>query len=151
MLSFFRACAFGLMLTSPAALAITPEAMINRILEVGQDVVQQGNIVNFRVQGIPLTLVFDENADRMRLVSPIVETKDVGDDVLVMAMEANFHSVLDARYAISNDIVWSAFMHPLADLSPALLDSAISQVAIAHASFGTEFTSGALFFPNRGE
>ena len=131
--------------------AKTPELMVNKILELAENVTQEGNLVNFTFKGFPVVLVFDANADRMRLVSPITEVKNVDDAMLLMILEANFHSVLDARYAVSNDIIWSVFIHPLTDLSPALLESAISQVAVAHATFGGDFTSGALIFPSARE
>lgn len=140
---------FGLVSTS--CFAMTPEQMVNRVVEIGQDVVQDGNAVEFNIKGIKVLLIYDENADRMRLVSAIADIKEVNDDVLLMAMEANFHSVLDARYAISNEIVWSIFVHPLTDLTPALFDSAIGQVVIAHATFGGDFVSGAMIFPNRAQ
>jgi hypothetical protein len=130
---------------------MTPELMINKVLELGENVTQEGNVVNFTFKGIPLLLVFDVNADRMRLMSPITEVKNVDDAMLLTVLEANFHSTLDARYAVSNDIVWSAFIHPLSDLSPVLLESAITQVMFAHATFGGDFTSGALTFPSGGE
>ena len=129
--------------------AITKKQMIDNILEVGEQVTQDGNSVSFRYRGIDVILIFDERANRMRLVSPIVEVTDVDNGTLLNALEANYHSVLDARYAVSNDIVWSAFMHPLEDLSIDLFLSAISQVAIANATFGREFTGGELIFPNR--
>lgn len=138
---------FSLLFCSVAS-ALTPDAMVNRILQVGENTVQSGNIVEFDFKGLKMMLVFDESADRMRLVSPIAEVKNIGDDLLFMALEANFHSALDARYAISNNVVWSVFIHPLDDLSADLFDSAISQVAIAHATFGSDFTSGALVFPS---
>lgn len=136
---------------SSTSYAMTAEEMVNRIVEIGQDVVQDGNAVEFNVKGIKVLLIYDENADRMRLVSGIANVRDVNDDVLLMAMEANFHSVLDARYAISNEIVWSIFVHPLSDLTPTLFDSAIGQVVIAHATFGGDFVSGAMIFPNRAQ
>ena len=128
--------------------ALTPEQMMKHILAVGEDVVQDQNVVEFNYRGLGIVLIYDLKADRMRLVSPIIEAKNVGNDVLMMALEANYHSALDARYAVSNNVVWSVFIHPLSDLSPALFDSAISQVAIARATFGDQFTSGALVFPS---
>lgn len=134
--------------SSTPALALTPEQMMKHVLEVGEEVVQDQNVVEFNYRGLGLVLIYDLKADRMRLVSPIIEAKNVGNDVLMMALEANYHSALDARYAVSNNLVWSVFIHPLGDLSPALFESAISQVAIARATFGDQFTSGALIFPS---
>jgi hypothetical protein len=127
--------------------AVTKEALLQHVAHVGEDLRINGNSVNFTYRGVPEILVFDENADRMRIVSPIIEVQKVDDALLLQTLEANFHSVLDVRYAASNDMIWSAFIHPLSDLSVELLYSAISQVAIAHASFGQEFTSGAAIFP----
>ena len=126
---------------------MTPAGMKEVIQRVGQNVQDGGNVVQFTVRDIPIALVFDANADRMRLVSPIAKLSDVADNDLERALEANFHSVLDCRYAISQGQVWSAFIHPLSDLSPELLESAISQVAISNVTFGKQFTSGALAFP----
>ena len=144
-----RLMLFSWILIPGLSYGMTPEKMVEQVLALGEDVVQDTNMVNFRYRGIDMMLVFDTNADRMRLVSPIVPVNKVGNDVLVTALEANFHSVLDVRYAISNDLVWSAFIHPLSDLSDKLLVSAINQVAIAHATFGGDYTSGALIFPNQ--
>lgn len=144
-LSLFLGCFF----VSFNASAVTKEALLQHVANVGENLRISGNSVNFTYRGVPETLVFDENADRMRIVSPIIEVNKVDDALLLQTMEANFHSVLDVRYAASNDIIWSAFIHPLSDLSVELLYSAISQVAIAHATFGQEFTSGAAIFPSR--
>jgi len=129
---------------------MTPERMLAVIAEVGDDLQAEGNVAEFSFQGVPLVLVFDVKADRMRLVSPIIEVQHLADGQLEAAMEANFHQALDARYAISNEVVWAAFIHPLSDLSPDLLTSAVRQVAIARATFGREYTSGALVFGGGG-
>ena len=127
--------------------AVTKQEMFDHINKVGENIAQEGNVIQFTFRGIPEIVVFDESADRMRIVSPITEVTNVDNGLLLNALEANYHSVLDARYAVSDDLVWSAFIHPLNDLSIDLLNSAINQVAIAHATFGQDFTSGALIFP----
>ena len=62
-------------------------------------------------------------------------------------MEANFHSVLDARYAVSEDILWVAYIHPLRELQPAQAVDAIVQVYNAALTFGTSYSSTDLAFP----
>ncbi|MEM7627062.1 MAG: type III secretion system chaperone [Planctomycetota bacterium] len=126
--------------------AMTPQRMVATVVEVGDNVQQEGNVVEFVFEGVPVLLVFDPHADRMRLVSPIAQVADLEEGVLVKAMQANFHSVLDARYAISNGIVWSVFIHPMSDLSDDLLRSAIRQVAVARVTFGKTYTSGEMVF-----
>ena len=66
-------------------------------------------------------------------------------------MEANFHSALDARYAISDGILWAAFIHPLQELTKDQVISAISQVYSTVQTFGTYYSSGELSFPTQGE
>ena len=135
------------LLAQPAEqVPMTPERMIALLSDVVDDMNIEGSVVEFVLQEVPMLLVYDLNANRMRLVSPIVEVANLQEGQLTAAMEANFHSALDARYAISNGIVWSAFVHPLADLSEQLFMSAVLQVATARATFGSEYSSGAMTF-----
>jgi len=62
-------------------------------------------------------------------------------------MEANFHTALDSRYAISEGILWSAFIHPLKELTEAQVVDAVNQVYSAAKTFGTYYSSGSLSFP----
>ena len=122
------------------------EALLAVINEVAEEVVVEGNTVQFSFKGISMFLIHDQQADRMRLVAPIIETKDLEAGMLEKAMEANFHTALDARYATSEGIVWSVFIHPLSDLQPSFFKSAILQVATARVTFGDGYTSGAMSF-----
>jgi len=128
----------------------TPKQLHAIIDEVSDQADTNGNVIQFTYQGIGIMLVYDENADRMRLIAPISELTEVDDEMLLKAMQANFHSALDARYAVSQGAVWAAFIHPLADLSEQLFRSAIHQVAVARATFGDQYTSGELIF-NSGD
>ena len=110
----------------------------------------QGSLIELSYDGIAMVVVFDEHADRMRVMSPIVHVDELQDEQLLSAMEANFHQALDARYAIGDEVVWSAFIHPLRDLTADLLKSALTQVATARRTFGTEYTSGHLTFGGLG-
>ena len=125
---------------------MTPEKMIGIIGKHYQITERNGNVIEFDVQGMNLILVFDEHADRMRIICPICNRSDCEDDAIEKAMEANFHSALDARYGLSKGVVWSAFIHPMSSLTQELLISGIQQVAVAKATFGSEFTSGFLEF-----
>ena len=107
----------------------------------------KNNAMSFEYDGTPIFCVWDVNADRMRLVSPIAEAKDIPAEYIILALQANYHSVLDPRYAIGDGIMYSAFIHPLSPLSVGELESAIKQVMVANKTFGTEFSSGALVFP----
>jgi len=97
-------------------------------------------------QGMPLLLITDETHDRMRIIAPIAEIKDISDLQFKEALIANFHSALDVKYAISNKIMWSIFVHPLEALTEAQLFDAIDQVYFAAVTFGTTYTSTPLLF-----
>ena len=105
--------------------------------------------MEFTCQGVRQMLIYDVRADRMRIISPIVATEDLKPGQLAKAMEANFHTALDARYAVSNGAVWAAFIHPLSDLTEHELRAALRQVANAKTTFGTTYSSGDLVFPGQ--
>lgn len=91
-------------------------------------------------------IITDKKADRMRVIVPIVKVEDVEETELLRLMQANFDSVLDARYCIANGVIWSAFIHRLSILSDEELLSGLAQALTAAASFGTTYSSGALIF-----
>ena len=64
----------------------------------------------------------------MRIMSPIIEQKKLAYTDMLKVMEANFHTALDVKYAISNDLLWSVFIHPLKELDREQIVSAIQQV-----------------------
>lgn len=130
---------------------MTPERMISIAEAMCDSLTAEGNVVELSYQSIAMVLLYDLTVDRMRIVSPIVEVEDLEPGQLEAAMVANYHTALDARYAISNGIVWAAFIHPLSDLSERLLKSAIHQVAMARATFGDHYTSGELVFSDGTE
>jgi len=96
---------------------------------------------NFRAQ-----IITDENADRMRVIVPIVTVEDVEEGELLRLMQANFDSALDARYCVANGTIWSAFIHQLSILSDEELLSGLAQAITLASSFGSTYSSGALVF-----
>jgi len=127
-------------------LKTTPETLISAIKASAEEVKVNGNAIQFKYKNMPMMLVYDTSADRMRLISPIAELKNIDVKMLEKAMEANFHSVLDARYATSDGILWAAFIHPLSELTVRYFKSGMDQVAIANITFGSEYTSGELTY-----
>ncbi len=100
----------------------------------------------FIYKEIPMLCVTDETNNRMRIISPITASDHLDKDLLLDAMTANFHSALDVKYAITNKILWSVYIHPLKELTNEQVNSAISQVYYASKTFGTTFSSTALIF-----
>jgi len=98
-----------------------------------------------------LMCITDQANNRMRIISPIAEMNDITDEQVGEAMEANFHSALDVRYAISDGIMWAAFIHPLRELSSEQAVDAVGQVYSAAVTFGDSYASTFLTFPKRSE
>lgn len=141
---------FFLSLANPTNLMaqeMTAEKLQELIAEVSDTMAVNGNSVQFLYKERPLICVYDENANRMRIITPIVETKEVEEEQLLNMLVANFHSALDVKYALSDEIIWSVFIHPLAELSNIQLLDAIDQVYSAAATFGTTYSSTDLVFP----
>jgi len=101
----------------------------------------------FKYFQLYLIVVTDETHNRMRIITPIAKVEELDSTLMAQALKANFHSVLDAKYAIADDILWSAFLHPLKELTEEQIESAIKQVYSASVTFGTSFSGGDLVFP----
>jgi hypothetical protein len=98
-----------------------------------------------------LICVTDQKNNRMRIMTPIIEQKKLTYSDMLKLMEANFHTALDVKYAISGDFLWSVFIHPLKELKKTQVLNAIEQVYTAAHTYGTTYNSTGLNFPNRKE
>ena len=123
---------------------------LNTIYKTVSDSIQ-GNpgVWQFFIKEIPLMSITDTNHNRMRIMSPIADSNSLTDDLIKAALVANFHTALDVKYAVSDGVLWSIFIHPLKELSENQVKDAVSQVYYAHINFGTTFASTALAFPGR--
>jgi len=101
----------------------------------------------FQVNDITLISLTDTKHNRMRIISPIADTKSLSDELLKAALVANFHTALDVKYAITDGVLWSVFTHPLKELSEDQVRGALSQVYYANINFGSSFASTTLTFP----
>ncbi len=99
-------------------------------------------------RGRVMLLIADESHNRMRIISPIIASSELSSSDMKNALTANFHSVLDTKYAISEDLLWSTFIHPLKELSIEQLEDALSQVFLTAETFGTTYQSTDLIFPS---
>jgi len=98
------------------------------------------------VSDVPVFVVTDINADRMRAMVAIGRAEDLSPEDLLRVMQANFDSTLDARYAIANGILWAAFIHPLSPLEKDQLISGLAQTVNIAKTYGTLYTGGAAEF-----
>lgn len=116
---------------------------------VGDSIQGSAGAWQFYIKEVPLMCITDTNHNRMRIISPIADSNSISDDLLKSALVANFHTALDVKYAVSDGILWSVFIHPLKELSEKQVKDAVSQVYYAHVNFGTTFASTSLNFPGR--
>ena len=99
-----------------------------------------------KLKDLPMIVLTDATNDRMRIIAPIIEVSRLNEDLLLDCLTANFHSALDVKYAISDNVLWSVYVHPLSPLSEEEVRSAVQQVFMAAATFGTSFSSTPLLF-----
>lgn len=91
-------------------------------------------------------VITDESHNRMRIITPVAEVTDLSEEIWLLALGANFDRALDARYAINGDYLWSAFIHPLQELTDNQFVDALDQTVSLAANFGTSFSSSDLRF-----
>ena len=96
--------------------------------------------------GRVLIVLADQSATRMRIITPVVEVTELDAEAVVTCLSANFDRALDARYAISGEYLWSAFIHPLQELQESQVVDALMQVATLAVTYGTNFSSSGLVF-----
>lgn len=136
------------------ALNISAQEMTNYKLgkiinEISNTVEGKNGRWQLNIKETVFIVLTDSTNNRMRIISPIADTISLEKDMLENALIANFHSTLDVKYAISEGIIWSAFIHPLRELSEDQVKDAISQVYYANTNFGTTYASTSLIFPGK--
>jgi hypothetical protein len=138
---------------APAAPAEVP-AEITAVLDQMDQVVKAldakaertGNSWQFTLEGRNLLVVTDTNALRMRIITPIALVAELPEDAMERLLQANFDTALDARYAVAQNIVWGAFIHPLDTLTTRDFAAGILQTLSVGETFGTTFSSGAISY-----
>jgi len=100
---------------------------------------------SFEVEKRELVVITDEAADRMRIMTPVVEESALSSEDLRVLLAANFDRALDARYAVARGYLWSVFLHPLTTLTDAQF-LGVEQVVKLAQNYGTSYTSSDLVF-----
>lgn len=116
------------------------------VLRIDPNATAQENGYSFTVDDRTLNIVYDERANRMRVLTGIVAVEGIPRELLMRTLQANFDAVLDARYAIGNGQLWAVYVHPLSSLTDRDFLSGVAQTAVAAQTFGTTFTSGVFVF-----
>lgn len=131
---------------SPTAAVMTPEAMADLVTSFDPEAQVRDNLISFTLQKRKVLIVHDAKNNRMRALTPIARAAILDDAIMMRMLQANYDSVLDVRYAVADDLVWAAFIHPLGSLEQEDLLSAIAQLVTSAETFGTTFASGAMVF-----
>lgn len=146
--------------TPPAEVVpdVTPETLVESegpmtmarlgeiVLALDPEARAQGPAIEFTLDDIPVIVIADARADRMRAMVPIASADGLGPDDLMRMMQANFDSALDARYAVANGRLWGVFIHPLSPLEKDQFLSGLVQTVTVARTYGTAYSGGAQIF-----
>ncbi|WP_375254463.1 hypothetical protein [Yoonia sp.] len=122
---------------------MTLERMARIVAALDPDAELTGAGFLLTIEDIPVLIVTDQAANRMRAMVPIRSAEVMSAQELQRVMQANFDSALDARYAIAQGRLWGVYLHPLAELQRDQLISGIAQTVNVAKSYGTLYSSGA--------
>ena len=148
-----RAIALLILLAVPAAAQdaeppMTPTRLLEIVVALDPDARQTPNGAELTINAVPVLIVMDPFADRMRAMVPIRAASELSEEDLMRVMQANFDTALDARYAVANGRLWGTFIHPLSPLKRDQLISGLGQTVNLALTYGTLFTGGAMSFGN---
>lgn len=94
----------------------------------------------------PIMIITDENANRMRIMTPIIEEKDMPQGRMKTLLEANFDRALDSKYSLFKEVLWSTYTHPLKELTKEQFMDAMRQVVRLADTYGSTYTSTDMVF-----
>lgn len=103
------------------------------------------------VGAIPVLIQTQASANRMRIVGYITEQADIEPGQLLDMLEANYHSALDARYALADGYVVAAFLHPFKELDGNQFVLGMYQVIRCAETFGTYYSGGTMVFGGQSD
>ncbi len=129
--------------------SMTQEVMEKIISDKVEVLKQKKGHITFKYKNVKMALISDVKYNRMRIIAPIIEYPLLSDDKKQAVMKSNFHLALDARYAVSDNILYSAFIHPMSPLTADELGDALNQVSTLARTFGTLYSSGSLSYETK--
>ena len=131
---------------APPEPPMTFERLGEIVLALDPDVVVRGPALEFTLDDIPVVVIADPGADRMRAMVPIASADGLTPDDMMRMMQANFDSALDARYAVAHGRLWGVFIHPLSPLEKDQFLSGLVQTITVAKTYGTGYSGGAAIF-----
>jgi len=125
---------------------MTPGRVLDILLALDPETRPSGNGLELTIEDVPVLVIVDPTADRMRAMVPIRAMDGMSEEDLRRVMQANFDTALDARYAVANGRLWGVYIHPLSPLKRDQLISGLGQTVNLALTYGGLFTGGALSF-----
>lgn len=116
------------------------------VLALDPDTVVRGSALEFTLEDIPVIVIADPRADRMRAMVPIASAAGLTPEDMMRMMQANFDAALDARYAVAHGRLWGVFIHPLSPLEKDQFLSGLVQTITVARTYGTAYTGGGAIF-----
>jgi len=130
--------------TSPPPMTLPLLAQLIQSLD--PEAIQQGAAFQFTIQDVPVIVITDPRADRMRAMVPIRSIDGLDAEELMRLLQANFDSALDARYAVAQGRLWGVYIHPLSPLEPAQFVSGLAQTVNVALTYGQTYSGGGAVF-----
>lgn len=130
--------------------AMTGQRLGELIRKIDPDAELSASTWRFEAAGHVVAVVYDEGADRMRIIIPIGSAEGLSDEEKTRMLQANFDSALDARYSIAQDLIWGAFIHPLSPLTDEEFLLGLGQTVSIVETYGDTYSSGMFTF-NAGD
>ncbi len=134
---------------APAEVA-EPPMSYDRLAEIltalDPELLRSGPSFQLTLADIPVLVITDPQADRMRAMVPIRSAEGLEPDELMRLMQANFDTALDARYAVAQGRLWGVFIHPLSPLKREQLISGLVQTVNVARTYGQSYSAGAQVF-----
>ncbi len=116
------------------------------ITALDPDTRSNGNQFQMTIEDVPILIVTDFRADRMRAMVPIRSISEMTGEEVMRVMQANFDTALDARYAIAQGRLWGVYIHPLSPLEKDQFISGLGQAVNLAKTYGSLYTGGAMSF-----
>jgi len=122
---------------------MTLPRMAEIVLALDPDAQISGLGFSLVIDDIPVLIVTDLGANRMRAMVPIRSADTMTPEEMQRVMQANFDSALDARYAVAQGQLWGVYLHPFKELERDQFISGVAQTVNVAKSYGSLYSSGA--------
>ncbi len=122
---------------------MTLPRMAQIVLALDPDAQLAGAGFSLTIDDIPVLIVTDVGANRMRAMVPIRSAETMTAEEMQRVMQANFDSALDARYAVARGQLWGVFLHPFKELERDQFISGVAQTVNVAKTYGSLYSSGA--------